>query len=140
LPARVLLAEEETLVREGLRLLFEGHFRVVGTVADAESLSREARRLRSDVVVAGLRLLLACPDGALSKTPGVAFVVLASEGDDARAERLPVDVSGWVLGVTPASASANIRKLVDGGVLREATGRKRDQVFVAPEIVRFIAE
>jgi DNA-binding NarL/FixJ family response regulator len=70
LPARVLLAEEETLVREGLRLLLEGDFRVVGTVADAESLPAETRRLRPDVVVAGLRLLLACPDGALSKAGG----------------------------------------------------------------------
>jgi hypothetical protein len=41
--------------------------------------------------------------------------------------------------VTPASASANIRKLVDAGILVEATGRK-DQVFMAPEIVRFIGE
>jgi hypothetical protein len=44
------------------------------------------------------------------------------------------------LGMTPASASANIRKLVDAGILIEATGRKRDQVFMAPEIVRFIGE
>ena len=98
MPARVLLAEDETLVREGLRLLLEGDFRVVGSVADAESLSAQTRRLRPDVVVAGLRLLLACPDGALSRRdPGVAFVVLASEGDDARAELLRLDVSGWVL-------------------------------------------
>jgi Fic family protein len=45
-----------------------------------------------------------------------------------------------VLGVTFASASASVRKLVAAGVLEEATGRKRDQVFVAPEIVRFIEE
>ena len=84
MPARVLLAEEETLVREGLRLLLEGDFRVVGTVADAESLRAQTRRLRPDVVVAGLRLLLACPAGALSRAaPGVAFVVLLSESDDA---------------------------------------------------------
>ena len=47
---------------------------------------------------------------------------------------------GRVLGVTAASASANIRKLVDAGILAEATGRKRDQVFVASEILRFIGE
>ena len=97
MPARVLLAEEETLVREGLRLLLESDFRVVGTAADAGSLRREAHRLRPDVVVAGLRLLLACPAGALSRAaPGVAFVVLASERDEARADLLPLDVSAWV--------------------------------------------
>ena len=45
-----------------------------------------------------------------------------------------------VLGITFASASASVRKLVEAGVLEEATGRKRDQVFVASEIVRFIGE
>lgn len=45
-----------------------------------------------------------------------------------------------VLGVTFPSASASVRKLVAAGVLEEATGRKRDQVFVATEIVRFIGE
>jgi Fic family protein len=45
-----------------------------------------------------------------------------------------------VLGVTFASASASVRKLVEAGVLEEATGRKRDQVFVAREIMRFIGE
>jgi Fic family protein len=39
-------------------------------------------------------------------------------------------------GVTPAAASANVRKLVDAGILREVTGRKRDQRFVASEIIR----
>jgi FixJ family two-component response regulator len=47
---------------------------VVGAVADAASLRAETRRLRPDVVVAGLRLLLACPAGALSiSTRTVAF-------------------------------------------------------------------
>jgi Fic family protein len=40
--------------------------------------------------------------------------------------------------ITPAAASANIRKLQQGRVLREVTGRKRDQVFVADEILRFM--
>ena len=39
-------------------------------------------------------------------------------------------------GVTAASASANVRKLVEAGILREVTGRKRDQRFVASEILR----
>lgn len=39
-------------------------------------------------------------------------------------------------GVTAASASANVRKLVAAGILHEVTGRKRDQRFVASEILR----
>jgi Fic family protein len=38
--------------------------------------------------------------------------------------------------VTPAAAAANLRKLVDAKILVEVTGRKRDQRFVAPEILQ----
>ena len=142
MPARVLLAEEETLVREGLRLLLEGDFRVVGTVADAESLRREARRLRPDVALAGLRLLLACPAGALWKAaPGVAFVVLASERDDARADLLPLDVSGWVL---RSSTALDLREAVQaaaGTPGRHDAGQRTASVVTprASEVVRLLA-
>ncbi len=43
-----------------------------------------------------------------------------------------------LLQVTAASASANIKKLVEAGIVEERTGRKRDQVFVAMEIVRLM--
>ena len=43
-----------------------------------------------------------------------------------------------LLKVTAASASANIKKLVEAGIIEERTGRKRDQVFVAMEIVRLM--
>jgi hypothetical protein len=39
-------------------------------------------------------------------------------------------------GVTLAAASANVWNLVDNGILQEVTGRKRDQRFVAKEIIR----
>lgn len=39
-----------------------------------------------------------------------------------------------LLNVTPASASANIKKLVLAGILKESTGRKRDQVFFADQL------
>jgi len=40
--------------------------------------------------------------------------------------------------VTPRSAQLNIGKLVDRGILREATGQQRNRVYVATEIVRII--
>ena len=43
-----------------------------------------------------------------------------------------------VLGVTARAAQMNVDKLVAAGVLREATGRRRDRVFIAPEIVAII--
>jgi Fic family protein len=43
-----------------------------------------------------------------------------------------------ILDVTPRSAQLTIAKLVDAGILEEATGRKRDRVFVAREILRIL--
>jgi Fic family protein len=43
-----------------------------------------------------------------------------------------------LLKVTAASASANIKKLVEAGIVEERTGRKRDQIFVAMDIVRLM--
>lgn len=47
-----------------------------------------------------------------------------------------ISVAGEVMQVTPAAAAANLRKLVDAKILIEVTGRKRDQRFVAPEILQ----
>lgn len=40
------------------------------------------------------------------------------------------------LKVTQRSAQLNVEKLVRKGILREGTGRKRNRVFVAPEIIK----
>jgi hypothetical protein len=40
--------------------------------------------------------------------------------------------------ITPRSAQLNIEKLVDRGILQEATGRQRNRVYVATEILGII--
>ena len=45
-----------------------------------------------------------------------------------------------LLKVTTASASKNIKKLLSEGIVEERTGRKRDQIFVAMDIVRLMDE
>jgi Fic family protein len=40
-----------------------------------------------------------------------------------------------LLDVTPASASANLRKLVDARILEEITGRRREQRYLARELI-----
>ena len=52
--ARILIAERETLVREGLGCLLRAAFRVVGSVGDGRRLLAELERLRPDVLVTGL--------------------------------------------------------------------------------------
>jgi Fic family protein len=42
------------------------------------------------------------------------------------------------LKVTPRSVQLNLDKLVSAGILREHTGRKRNRIYIAPEIVHII--
>lgn len=43
-----------------------------------------------------------------------------------------------LLEVTKASASANIQKLEEAGILKEVTGRTRDRMYIAPAILSFV--
>lgn len=43
-----------------------------------------------------------------------------------------------VLGVTRRSAQINVDKLVAAGILREATGKQRNRVYVADDIIRAV--
>jgi Fic family protein len=56
---------------------------------------------------------------------------------DALFELPSVTIGGTakLLDVTPAAASANLQKLVDSRILVEVTGRRRDQRYVAREIL-----
>jgi Fic family protein len=45
-----------------------------------------------------------------------------------------------LLSVSQATASSNIKKLVQAGMLREITGRRKGQFFVADEIVSFSSD
>jgi len=47
-------------------------------------------------------------------------------------------VASGVLGITHRSAQLNIDKLVAAGILREATGRRRNRIYVADEIVSIV--
>ncbi len=40
--------------------------------------------------------------------------------------------------VRQRSAQLNVEKLVRKGILREETGKKRNRVFMAPEIIKII--
>ena len=44
------------------------------------------------------------------------------------------------LNITPRSAQLNIDKLVGAGILKEATGQRRNRVYIAPEIISIIEQ
>jgi DNA-binding NarL/FixJ family response regulator len=56
--AKVLLADDHTIVTEGLTSLLEKSFDLVGTVADGRAMVDAARRLRPDVIIADISMPL----------------------------------------------------------------------------------
>jgi DNA-binding NarL/FixJ family response regulator len=54
--ARVLLADDHTLVAEGIRKILESEFEVVGTAADGDTLVREALAAKPDAVILDISL------------------------------------------------------------------------------------
>ena len=54
--ARVLLADDHTIVAEGLMSLLKEQYDLVGTVSDGQQLIDAARKLRPDVIVTDLSM------------------------------------------------------------------------------------
>ena len=54
--ARILLADDHTLVAEAIKRLLEPEFEVVAVVADGRSLVREALALKPDVALVDLNM------------------------------------------------------------------------------------
>lgn len=139
-----MLAEEEALVRDGLQSLLEDDFRVVGAVTDFESLRAAAARLRPDVVVAGLSLLLArgieeaCAFRAA--TGDARIVIVAREPQSAVPDAAGLGASGWVL---RSSRGGELRAAVRAAVRSDAPRTTfAGATAVTPraaEVVRLIA-
>jgi len=54
--ARVLLADDHTIVTEGLKSILEPEFELVGTVQDGRAMLVAAEKLRPDVIVADITM------------------------------------------------------------------------------------
>ena len=82
---RVILADDEVLLREGLaRLLTEAGFEVAGKAADAEELLRLVDRRRPDLVVVDIKMPpthtdegLAAAETIGARHPGIGILVLS---------------------------------------------------------------
>jgi DNA-binding NarL/FixJ family response regulator len=82
---RVVIGEDEALLRDGLTLVLEqGGFDVVGVAAAAQDLVRQARQLRPELVVADIRMPPGFGDDGLRAAleirqtlPAAAIVVLS---------------------------------------------------------------
>jgi two-component system response regulator NreC len=104
---RVLLADDHTLVRAGVRRILEAHgdVEVVGEVADGESALRALEQIPADVLV--LDLTMPGTDG---------FEVLAR----AKAARPELKILVLTMHADPAHVARAIREGADGYLLKDS--------------------
>jgi DNA-binding NarL/FixJ family response regulator len=129
--ARVLLAEDHTMVRSGVRALLEGaRLEVVGEAADGREAIRLAASLRPDLIVLDVAMPLMNGIEAAREIRGadgkVGIIVLSMHGDRAYVtEALRAGASGYVL---KSAAFSELLKAVD----EVLAGR----IYLAPSVSR----
>lgn len=123
-PIRVALADDEAMVRAGLRMLLEHQpdLAVVGEAADGVDAVAMVRRTRPDVVLLDIRMPrqdgLAAAREILAE--GAARVIMLTTFDDDRnlADALRAGVSGFLLKVAPPEQLlAAVRNVAEGNAL-----------------------
>ena len=118
---RLLLAEDHTVVAEGLASLLKENFELAGTVHDGRSLVEAAGRLRPDVIVTDVSMPLLNGLDAIwqirARYPQVRIVVLTMHSDTHLAqEAFRAGVSGYLLKVSPYEELVKaIHEVAEGG-------------------------
>jgi DNA-binding NarL/FixJ family response regulator len=131
---RVVLADDESLVRTGFRMILktEPDIDVVGEAADGHQAVDAARRLRPDVVVMDVRMphldgleatrrILSAPDAATR-----VLMLTTFDLDEYVYDALRAGASGFLLKDAPADQLlAAIRSVAEGGALLAPTVTRR---------------
>ena len=109
-PITVLLAEDHTIVREGLRTLLEaeGDIRVVGEADTGRKAVELARKLRPDVVVMDIAMPvlngMEATRQIIRAIPEARVIILSAHSDEAYVEQLiALGALGYLLKQTSAS-------------------------------------
>jgi DNA-binding NarL/FixJ family response regulator len=106
--ARVLLADDHTLVAQGIGTLLKERYKVVGIVSDGQALIEAALKLRPDIIVADISMPRKTGLEALRdlKAMGVAakFLILTMDSDPLMAvEAIEAGAAGYLLKHSTAS-------------------------------------
>jgi DNA-binding NarL/FixJ family response regulator len=144
-PVRVIVADDSTLLREGVvRLLEEAGFEVAGQAADGEELLRKVRAHKPDVAVVDVRMPPTHTDEGLraareirAELPAVGVLVLSQYVEVAYARELLAESAeglGYLLKDRVADVAAlteAVRRVGEGGsaldpeVVSQMLGRQR---------------
>jgi DNA-binding NarL/FixJ family response regulator len=121
-PVRVVLADDQEMVRAGLRMLldFQPDLEVVGEAADGLQAVEVVTRTRPDVVLMDVRMPrcdgIEAARRIVAALPETAVVVLTTFDDDASlAEALRAGVSGFLLKVAPPEQLLHAVRTVAAG-------------------------
>ena len=132
----IMLADDHTLVRNGLRLLLEqAGFPVVGEVGDGLAAVELAQRLRPDLAIMDLSMPLMNGVGAsnmITKDPGAATkVILLTMHSE----------QSYVMAALAAGVRGYVLKKRAASDLLEAIGEvQKGNIFLSPEISRSVLD
>jgi DNA-binding NarL/FixJ family response regulator len=133
---RVLIADDQALVRVGLRKILDGEPDIIvsGEAADGEDAIRQARRLRPDVILMDIRMPLL--DGIeatrriVADAPNTRVLILTTFGLDQYVfEALRAGASGFMLKDAPPEEIAAAVRIVASG-----------EALLAPAVTRIVVE
>ena len=133
---RILLADDHTVVRRGLRLLLEGQpeFSVVAEASDGKQAVDAADAVKPDVVVLDIAMPnlngIEAAQRILSSAPATSIVVLSMHADE-----------GYVLRALKAGAKGYLLKdSAEGDLIEAIKSVTRGKTFFSPEITKMLAE
>ena len=135
---KVLLAEDHTVVAEGLQSLLKDSFELVGMVHDGRALLEAAEKLRPDVIVTDISMPLLNGLEAVrqirARRSDARIIVLTMHSDtQLAAEAFRAGVSGYLLKISP------VEELVRA--IREvAQGRSYVTTLLAKDLITLLIE
>jgi two-component system response regulator NreC len=133
---RILLADDHTVMRRGLRLLLDSHpgFSVVGEASDGRQAVEQAEATNPDVIVLDIAMPnlsgIEAAQRIASALPHVAIVFLSMHSDE-----------GYVLRALKAGAKGYLLKdSAEGDLIEAIKAVSRGQTFFSAEISKMLVE
>jgi len=124
-PIRILIAEDQTLMREGLKTILElddgePPFEIIGEAADGDEAVRQAKRLSPDIVLMDIQMPrqngVQATAAITTALPATRVVILTTfDNDEYVFEAIKAGAMGYLLKDTPATElAATIRRVQQG--------------------------